>query len=33
MICRQPLGSLPARQHCKQLADAVTLEVDLDGHA
>jgi len=33
LVYRHLLGSLPARQDCKQLADAVTLEVELEGHA
>jgi hypothetical protein len=33
VVCRDLLGSLPARQDCKQLADAMTLEVELDVQA
>jgi hypothetical protein len=33
VVYRHLLGSLPARHDCKQLADAVTLEVELDVHA
>ena len=32
-VYRHLLGSLPARRDCKQLADAVTLEVELEVHA
>lgn len=33
LVYRHLLGSLPARHDCKQLADAVTLEVELEVHA